>query len=294
MLKVFRKAALLVFFSIGSLFAVSPDQTFTERALSENRYFIEFINIGVSNFGTQKNIDDLKEANQHNFNANLWYLQSNYSAAFKEIRRSQEILKDLYYDLLVNRYLEDARTLLDMSAPQIVQSKDKKAEMFLRLGYRDLEAARQYGTMGYNYNRFLFSNKVHYYIDAVKRARRAKRFAFLAIIESNTPYEEKDDYRLQTIDEALRQVEREQVSDFERVRNLLTNQLNRRLYEDTFHFFEHHYDNYGYIAEGKTNVVKEGTKDLTTSDVSGTLPPSSSAQPDDNTSTETTTTGGNP
>ncbi|MCB1202603.1 MAG: hypothetical protein KDK41_18335, partial [Leptospiraceae bacterium] len=204
-----QKTILILLLSAGTLFAVSPDQSFTERILKENRYFIEFINVPVSNYGTEKNIEMLKSANQYNFNANLWYLQSDYTKAFQEIRRSQELLRDLYLDLLQNRYLEDARQLLDISAPEIIQAKDKQAENFLRLGYRDLEVSRQFMVKGYNYNRFLFSNKIRLYIDGIKRARRARRFAFLALLESKTPYEEKAEYRLQTLDEYLRGPEKD-------------------------------------------------------------------------------------
>ncbi len=269
---------IIVLFSATAVFSVSPDQTFTERALKDNRYFLEFINKGVSNFGTEKNIEQLKEANQHNFNANLWYLQSDYVSSFKEIRASQELMRDLYLDLLTNRYIEDARYLLDLSAPRIVQSKDKKAEMFLRLGYRDLEVSRQYYLKGFNYNRFLFSNKIRHYIDGIKRARRAKRFAFLALIESKTPVEEKDEYRTQTLDEALRKIETEDISDYERVKNLLTNMINRQLFKDEYNFFLHHYDNYGYISEEKENILRKGSETLNTDDVSGKLKPPSSEE----------------
>ncbi len=273
-----RIIQIIVLFSATAVFSVSPDQTFTERALKDNRYFLEFINKGVSNFGTEKNIEQLKEANQHNFNANLWYLQSDYVSSFKEIRASQELMRDLYLDLLTNRYIEDARYLLDLSAPRIVQSKDKKAEMFLRLGYRDLEVSRQYYLKGFNYNRFLFSNKIRHYIDGIKRARRAKRFAFLALIESKTPVEEKDEYRTQTLDEALRKIETEDISDYERVKNLLTNMINRQLFKDEYNFFLHHYDNYGYISEEKENILRKGSETLNTDDVSGKLKPPSSEE----------------
>ncbi len=273
-----RIIQIIVLFSATAVFSVSPDQTFTERALKDNRYFIDFINKGVSNFGTEKNMDQLKEANQHNFNANLWYLQSDYVNSFKEIKASQELLRDLYLDLLTNRYIEDARYLLDLSAPQIVQSKDKKAEMFLRLGYRDLEVSRQYYLKGFNYNRFLFSSKIRHYIDGIKRARRAKRFAFLALIESKTPVEEKDEYRTQTLDEALRKIETEDISDYERVKNLLTNMINRQLFKDEYNFFLHHYDNYGYISEEKENMLKKSSETLNTEDVSGKLKPPSSEE----------------
>lgn len=244
--------------------AAAPDQGFVEKILRENRYFIEYANVCVSNFGSAENEKSLKEANQHFFNANLYYLESNYVDAFKEIRLSQEGLLYLYYDLIQSRYLEDSRTLLDLNAPIIIQSKDKKSALFLQLGYRDVEVARQFRDMGYNYNRFLFSNKIRYYIDGIKRARRAKRFAFLSLIESKTPIEDKVEYQTQTWEEAHNKDENEKIRDYERVKNNMINQLNRKLYTDSMNFFLHHDDNYGLISGTKKSVLKDAFKELTT------------------------------
>ncbi|HRP69984.1 MAG TPA: hypothetical protein PLY93_10675 [Turneriella sp.] len=264
-LKLFLQIVLLVGFPFSTtIFAAAPDQGFVEKIIGENRYFIEFANTAVSNFGSPENEKSLKEANQHNFNANLYYLESNYVDAFKEIRLSQEILLDLYYDILRKRYIEDARALLDLNAPVIIQSKDKKSAHFLQLGYRDVEVSRQFRDMGYNYNRFLFSNKIRYYIDGIKRARRAKRFAFLALIESKTPIEDKAEYQTQTWDEARNKDDREKIRDYERVKNSMVNQMNRKLYTDGMNFFLHHDDNYGLISGQKKSILKDAFKELST------------------------------
>lgn len=255
---------LIVPCTVASLYSAAPDQGFVEKILRENRYFIEYANVSVSNFGSPENEKSLKDANQHNFNANLYYLESNYVDAFKEIRLSQEILLDLFYDVLQKRYLEDSRSLLDLNAPIIIQSKDRKSAHFLQLGYRDVEVARQFRDMGFNYNRFLFSNKIRYYIDGIKRARRAKRFAFLSLIESKTPIEDKVDYQTQTWDDARNKDDREKIRDYERVKNSLTNQMNRKLYSDNMNFYLHHDDNYGLISGQKKSLLKDAFKELQT------------------------------
>lgn len=255
---------LIVPITAISLHSAAPDQGFVEKILRENRYFIEFANVSVSNFGSAENEKALKDANQHNFNANLYYLESNYVDAFKSIRLSQEILLDLFYDVLQKRYIEDSRALLDLNAPIIIQSKDRKSAVFLQLGYRDVEVARQFRDMGYNYNRFLFSNKIRYYIDGIKRARRAKRFAFLSLIESKTPIEDKVDYQTQTWDDARNKDDREKIRDYERVKNSLTNQMNRKLYTDNMNFYLHHDDNYGLISGQKKSLLKDAFKELQT------------------------------
>lgn len=257
-------ALVLCLTGAATVHAAAPDQGFVEKILRENRYFTEFANTCVSNFGSPENEKALKDANQHNFNANLYYLESNYVDAFKEIRLSQEILLDLYHDILQKRYIEDSRTLLDLNAPVIIQSKDKKSAHFLQLGYRDVEVARQFRDMGFNYNRFLFSNKIRYYIDGIKRARRAKRFAFLSLIESKTPIEDKVDYQTQTWDDARNKDDREKIRDYERVKNNMVNQMNRKLYTDGMNFFLHHDDNYGLISGQKKSLLKDAFKELST------------------------------
>lgn len=256
--------ALFVPCAFATLYSAAPDQGFVEKILRENRYFIEYANVSVSNFGSAENEKALKDANQHNFNANLYYLESNYVDAFKEVRLSQEILLDLFYDVLQKRYLEDSRALLDLNAPIIIQSKDRKSAHFLQLGYRDVEVARQFRDMGFNYNRFLFSNKIRYYIDGIKRARRAKRFAFLSLIESKTPIEDKVDYQTQTWDDARNKDDREKIRDYERVKNSLANQMNRKLYTDNMNFYLHHDDNYGLISGQKKSLLKDAFKELQT------------------------------
>ncbi|MBV6494375.1 MAG: hypothetical protein LDLANPLL_02408 [Turneriella sp.] len=262
--KLFRFLLVIAASFTAALQAVTPDQGFVEKIIGDNRYFMEFANTCVSNFGSPENEKSLKEANQHYFNANLYYLESNYVDAFKEIRLSQEILLDLYYDILQKRYIEDSRALLDMNAPVIIQSKDRKSALFLQLGYRDVEVARQFRDKGYNYNRFLFSNKIRYYIDGIKRARRAKRFAFLSLIESKTPIEDKVEYQTQTWDEARNKEENEKIRDYERVKNNMINQINRKLYTDGMNFFLHHDDNYGLISGQKRSILKDSFKELTT------------------------------
>lgn len=261
---------ILFLFSFSYLLGVSIDQTTTERIIKENRYFLKFINVSVSNFGKEEHENILKKANQHHFNAHMWYLQSNYIRSYQEIKRSQSLLRDLYLQMVDDYYREDARVLLDISAPLIIQSKDKKAEHFLKLGYRDLEESKVFREMGYNYNRFLFSNKIRYYIDAIKNSRRAKRFAFLAIIESKIPVEEKEEYKRQTLDDYLFKKEgKDKISSYEDTRNNLKNLINRKLITDNYNFFLHHDDNYAKISKEKADILFESSDELNMNAISG-------------------------
>lgn len=231
---------------IGSLWPVrAPDISFIERKLHENKYFYDFINTAISNFGDQSDIDLFIRSARENYLAHELYLQGNYNGAYKKIRKAHLLLKELYRQVLIQKYRRDARILLDKSAPIIVGAKDNRAEHFLRLGYRDLVDAYRLQRKADNSNRFLYSLKIRMYIDSIKLVRQAKRYAFLGLIESKTPLEDKADFKKQTIDEALRKPEVIRIPDFERVKNTVRNMLNRKLFENFYDFFRHIYDNYG-------------------------------------------------
>jgi hypothetical protein len=182
-----NKARLLLLvtiflFSTASVFPYS-DQTTTERILKENRRFVEFVNPCVTNFADDKKEDFLKAYNKH-FNADVAYLQSDYRRAFKRVYSSQGDMEKLYRDLVKNYYLEDSKTILDRLAPDIIRSKNKRARLYLTLGYRDRTVSWVHYTVADASNPKLYSYKLYKYVDAIKMARRSKRYAFLALFES--------------------------------------------------------------------------------------------------------------
>lgn len=159
------------------------DQTTTERILKENKRFVEFINVCVTNFG-QERAEDFRKAYEKHFNADVAYLQSDYRRAYKRVYSSQGDMEKLYRDMVKDRYLEDSKTILDRLAPGIIRSKNARARLYLTLGYRDRTVSWVHYTVGEASNEKLFSYKLYKYEDAIKMARRAKRFAFLALFES--------------------------------------------------------------------------------------------------------------
>ena len=252
--------SLAACFWVWEIFGVTPDILSMNRAVQKNEYFLRFINVSISNFASQRKVKDLKEAFKHDISARLALLRSDYSEAYEEVRKSQKILTTLFHNALANIYEGETQSLLDLAAPIILRSNDRKAEFLLRLGYRDLEVSKKYLSIGFHSNRFLYSNKIGHYINGIKRARRAKRFALLAIIESKTPREEKSEYRVQTLDEALNREaqEEEKITDYDRVKTSLQNLINRRLISielaDRYRFLLQHSDNYGLIGEGKASA----------------------------------------
>ncbi len=179
----------LHFFSIYALMSFA-DQISSDRFLQENKYFINYINIAITNFGTKKEIELFNKAAMHDFWAQVAYLQSNYKRTYTEIRKSQETQVDLYART-IDIYLSNAKKLLDRIAPTIIRSKDSKARLYLSLGYRDLTESKSQQVIAHHSSKRLYSYKIKRYIEAIKLSRRSKRYAILAIIQARTPRDKK-------------------------------------------------------------------------------------------------------
>ncbi len=161
------------------------DQTNTEKMIKENKHFIEFINITVTNFGDDKK-EQFANAYGKHFNGEVAYLQSDYVRAYKRIYSSQGVMVKLYQDMLKNKYLEDSKDILDKLAPNIIRSKNTKAKHYLTLGYRDRTLGWNQYTEGDATNPKQFHLKLFKFEEAIKMARRAKRYGFLALHESQS------------------------------------------------------------------------------------------------------------
>jgi hypothetical protein len=184
-INTFRALMVAAFlFAASSVFPFT-DQTSTERILKENKRFVEFVNVSISNFADDRK-EDLKKAYEKHFNADIAYLQSDYHRAYKRVYSSQEEMEKLYRELVKNYYLEDSKQILDRLAPGIIRSKNPRARLYLTLGYRDRTVSWVHYTVGDSSNPKLYSYKLYKYVDAIKMARRAKRYAFLALFESQT------------------------------------------------------------------------------------------------------------
>ena len=187
---------IMIFFFILPIFPFS-DQTTTERMLKENRDFIEFMDVCISNFGKER-VGQYREKffqiYQFHFNAQVFFLQSDYKNAFTNVRLSQGKHTQLYAEILKNIYLEDAKDILDKFAPYIIRSKNTRARLYLTLGYRDRAVSKNFEKIGNATRPKLFSYKLHKYVEGIKFARRAKRYGFLALYESLDSAMKRDIY----------------------------------------------------------------------------------------------------
>ncbi len=262
--KYIFRVIFCLFVVCTSIHTASANLISMERIMKANRYFIDFIDVSVSNYGNNEIITSFKLVNKLNYEAKIALFQSEYSKSLELVKASQKVLQNIYYEMLSNVYRKNTELLLNIAAPIIVQAKDRKAEFFLRRGYRSLKLAERHEKIGFSWNRFLFSGKIRHYLDGIKNARQGKKYVFWALIESKTPLKEKSNYKLQTLDEALNpdsQNDPEIFSNYKKVRNKLKTYINQNLISrkltKRFRFFLHHDDNYGFVYPENKSIKFE-------------------------------------
>ncbi len=174
--------SILVFSAIMDLSA-AIDQTYVERILKENREFVDYIDICVTNFAQDKK-DLLFTIYQNHFNAEVLFLQGEYKKAFDNVYKSQEDMVKLYEYILFELYLEDSKKMLGSFAPVIIRSKNNIARQYLTLGYRDRTVSNSFYKIGEASHPKLYSYKIFKYKEGITYARRAKRYALLSLYTS--------------------------------------------------------------------------------------------------------------
>lgn len=283
----------LVVGNISHISAVSPEQTNLGILIFENKENLNFINVALSNLapsqeeaaqappaGTEapkKNLDFeyfklLKAANQSDFSGNMWYLQSNYTYGFRQLRQAQGELKGIF-EIVLQKYIEDAKALLESAAPAIIRSNDNNAKALLRLGFRDLRSSEDLYTTGLNSSPHQYRYKLTLYKEGILTLRRAKRFAILAMIYSKTPDEDKPEYQYRSNEDLKEARSEEKQRNYEKVRDTLINYIENKRMERTIlppgnpdakplDLLEQHDDNYGFITSKKVDLLLEANAQI--------------------------------
>lgn len=243
-----RRFALLTLLLSATLpvavLANSPDHTNMQVLVERNQSDIRFFDTALSNLpinNAEGQPDSLraevtrlfKEALRHDYYANLFFLQGQYSPALKEMRKSQNFLQQAYEKVL-QRYLDTTLALLDTAAPIALRTRDQAAGHLLRSGFRDLTHAKNFHTRGFNINPRYHTNQLHYYRNGIERARRARKYGLLAMIEARLPLEERDQYQLITYDDIRTGARKDdpKMNDYTRVATMLRSMIQRRLIPD--------------------------------------------------------------
>jgi hypothetical protein len=169
----------------GQLFA-SVDYLSSERMLKENKAFMEFIDISITNLGIG-DADTFRKAYEMHFNADLAYVQGDYGQTYKKVYASQRELATICHTILKEKYLNDSKTTLALISGGVQKSKNIRARAYLTLGYRDRAAAQDAFTIGDGSYRKFFSYKIFKYEEAISLVRKAQIFGYKALLESLTP-----------------------------------------------------------------------------------------------------------
>ncbi|HOO71379.1 MAG TPA: hypothetical protein PK926_06425 [Spirochaetota bacterium] len=164
------------------------EQRYAEKGLKDNRYFFYFINSSISNLGSEEEKTLFKEAIQRDMIAQMLYMKFLFHESFIEIKHSQRILIDLYRKTLT-RDIGITSELLGDFARASIKSQKYRSQHYLKLGYRDLAEAKIFFKMSDHYRETLYSMRLYKYVEAIKKAKHGKRYAFYTKLEANAdPY----------------------------------------------------------------------------------------------------------
>ncbi|KAB2931985.1 MAG: hypothetical protein F9K24_11925 [Leptonema illini] len=256
--------ACLALFPHREAAAQTIDSTELDSMLAQNRSDVEFLDIVASNLPKESDLQkrivaSLEESVRLDFFARMWRLQGRSGDSFRQLRASRVALREGYRRAL-GYYVDTGWVLLESSAPGIVRSEDPVAGHYMKLGFRDLEAARILYRQGVRHARETPTLAIRAYSDGLRRIRRARRYGLLALVESRTPMTEKDRFRTVSLDDLRENPddEKDTRSHFQIVQDRLINLISRRIldasvqsasrgYPIQLDLLELHEDNYGRL-----------------------------------------------
>jgi hypothetical protein len=160
------------------------EQRKAEKGLKDNERFFYFINFSVSNVLVEEERAICRKAILYDMFAKFLYMKFRFKDSYEYIRKAQELLISLYR-LVLYREIEEGKKLLDSVSPWPILKDDYVSKHYCNLGYTNNEQARMYMVMGDSYRTTLYSMRLYKYIQALKKAKQAKRYAVLAYVAYN-------------------------------------------------------------------------------------------------------------
>jgi len=160
------------------------EQRKAEKGLKDNERFFYFINFSVSNVLVEEERAICRKAILYDMFAKFLYMKFRFKDSYEYIRKAQELLISLYR-LVLYREIEEGKKLLDTVSPGPILKDDYVSKHYCNLGYTNNEQARMYMVMGDSYRTTLYSMRLYKYIQALKKAKQAKRYALLAYVAYN-------------------------------------------------------------------------------------------------------------
>lgn len=209
----------------------SGNQRHSEKSLKDNKYFFNFINPAVSNFGIEEEKTIFTEALRRDLIARMLYMRFSFDLSFEEIKKSQVLLIDLYRKVL-KRENEATKSLLNSSAAEVMKSDNYMARKYLSLGYRSFKWAEKVVLMADNLPENNYTVKLYEYVKAIKNIKVAKRYAIIALLENRITEQEIR----RVIEEEIKRFEDEKKSqatekEKKRIRDRVKQSINYNSYD---------------------------------------------------------------
>lgn len=232
----------IILFITSLSFDIKADQDSTKatqlvksaNGIRENEYFVTAINASVTNIGDESDKKLYKRCIQHHIESSILYLQFDLGKSYTEVRHTQELLIKLYFSVMKKNValLKEEFSRLGKNA---VQSGNKRALLYMRLGIRDLIVAEQKIMNAENTRPYLFLLKLKDEADALKLLKQSGKYiVFLGLMyESDFP---------PNIDE----------TGFDNLKN----EINRAMFSKKEKFNKIHHDNYFKTLDGQ-NMLRD-------------------------------------
>jgi len=160
------------------------EQRKAEKGLKDNERFFYFINFSVSNVSVEEERIICRKAILYDMFAKFLYMKFKFKDSYENIRKTQELLISLYR-MVLHREIDEGKKLLDTVSPGPILKDDYVSKHYCNLGYTNNEQSRMYMVMADSYRTTLYSMRLYKYIQALKKAKQAKRYALLAYIAFN-------------------------------------------------------------------------------------------------------------
>ncbi|MGB4269095.1 MAG: hypothetical protein WBK20_07935 [Spirochaetota bacterium] len=157
------------------------EQRKAEKGLKDNERFFYFINFSVSNVSVEEERVLCRKAILYDMFAKFLYMKFRFKDSYENIRKTQELLISLYR-MVLHREIDEGKKLLDIVSPGPILKGDYISKHYCNLGYTNNEQARMYMVMADSYRTTLYSMRLYKYIQALKKAKQAKRYALLAYV----------------------------------------------------------------------------------------------------------------
>lgn len=230
-----------------------PDDMAALSLSENNAAFIRYINVILSNYGEEQDKEEFHKVIDLHLLSQQYYLRREFLQQYREIRKAHKILDTLLQSLVEKNYRQYSLSLLNETNVLVSLANDPRAAAFLKDGYYAYQRAEEFYTRAYYTNKFQYSQKIKYYIEAAEQFRLANRLAVRSIIEAKTPIAVKRAYKTQRSGDFTRHREFPQETSFEATRLALISLFKRPMLaqDDSFKLLQRHRDNFGLFFNEK-------------------------------------------